>query len=218
MERVIIIGTGQQSNVVRYNIEEQNKYTPIGYFDIEEKNWGENIDEIEIIPGYTDFNKEYLTEIKKKYEVNKFVIALGNMKLRKELYYFFIENTWEAVNIIHPNSVISKKSNLGKGLLVEAGCLITPNPIIGDNVVINTGSQVNHDNIIEDHVYIASGVLLSGGVKIGENTLIDDSVTVTLGRKIGKNCIIGAGSVVTKDIPDNVIAYGNPCKIVRENK
>jgi acetyltransferase-like isoleucine patch superfamily enzyme len=36
--------------------------------------------------------------------------------------------------------------------------------------------------------------------------------------KIGKNVIIGAGSLVTKDIPDNVVAYGNPCKIVRKNE
>jgi len=37
-------------------------------------------------------------------------------------------------------------------------------------------------------------------------------------RRIGKNTIIGAGSVVTKDIPDNVIAYGNPCKVIRDNE
>ena len=35
---------------------------------------------------------------------------------------------------------------------------------------------------------------------------------------IGNNVVIGAGSIVTKDIPDNVIAYGNPCRVVRENK
>jgi acetyltransferase-like isoleucine patch superfamily enzyme len=35
--------------------------------------------------------------------------------------------------------------------------------------------------------------------------------------KIGKNTIIGAGSLVTKDIPDNVVAYGSPCKIIKEN-
>jgi acetyltransferase-like isoleucine patch superfamily enzyme len=36
--------------------------------------------------------------------------------------------------------------------------------------------------------------------------------------KIGKNCVIGAGSVVTKDIPDNVVAYGSPCKIIKKTK
>ena len=38
------------------------------------------------------------------------------------------------------------------------------------------------------------------------------------GIKIGKNCIVGAGSVVTKDIPDNWVAYGNPCKLIRKNE
>ena len=68
-----------------------------------------------------------------------------------------------------------------------------------------------------DHVYIASGVILSGGVTIEENTLIDDGVIISLGKKIGKCCIIGAGGVVTKDIPNNSIAYGNPARIIRNN-
>lgn len=38
------------------------------------------------------------------------------------------------------------------------------------------------------------------------------------GGKSGNNVVIGAGSIVTKDVPDNVIAYGNPCRVVRENK
>ena len=38
------------------------------------------------------------------------------------------------------------------------------------------------------------------------------------GVTIGNNVVIGAGSVVTKDIPDHVIAYGNPCRVIRENK
>ena len=101
--------------------------------------------------------------------------------------------------------------------MIECGCLITPNPTIGNNVVVNTGSQVNHDNIVEDHVYIASGVILSGGVKIGENTLLDDGVIVTLGKKIGKNSLIGAGAVVTKNLEDNIVAYGNPAKVIRLN-
>ena len=71
--------------------------------------------------------------------------------------------------------------------------------------------------MVEDHVYIASGVILSGGVTIGENTLLDDGVIITLGRKVGKDSLIGAGGIVTKDIPDGVVAYGNPCKVIREN-
>ncbi len=54
--------------------------------------------------------------------------------------------------------------------------------------------------VIGDHVWIGGGVIILPGVTIGNNV------------------VIGAGSVVTKDIPDNVIAYGNPCKVVRANR
>jgi acetyltransferase-like isoleucine patch superfamily enzyme len=43
-------------------------------------------------------------------------------------------------------------------------------------------------------------------------------VNIIDGIKVGKNTIIGAGSVVTRDIPDNVVAYGSPCKIIRDNE
>lgn len=54
-------------------------------------------------------------------------------------------------------------------------------------------------------------------VIIGNNVWIGGGVIILPGVTIGDNVVIGAGSVVTKDIPDNVIAYGNPCKVVRSN-
>lgn len=213
-EKIVIIGAGQHARVVLYNIEEQNKYEVIGFLDSDDNRIGNIFEEKKILGNY---QKENLREFSKKIGTNKFFIGFGNMKYRKKVFDYFINNGWEAVNIIHPDAVVSKNARLGKGILIECGCLITPNPVIGDNVVVNTGSQVNHDNIIEDNVYIASGVILSGGIKIGENTLLDDGVIITLGCSVGKNSLIGAGAVVTKNIPDKVVAYGSPCKVIREN-
>ncbi len=50
---------------------------------------------------------------------------------------------------------------------------------------------------------------------IGDNVWIGGSSTVLPGVTIGNNVVIGAGSVVTKDVPDNVIAAGNPCRVIR---
>ena len=213
-EKIIIIGAGQHARVVLYNIEEQDKYDVIGFLDSNDSRIGDFFEGKKILGNY---QKEDLRKLSENIGTNKFFIGFGNMKYRKKVFEYFINNGWEAVNIIHPNAVISKKAKLGRGILIECGCLITPNPIIGDNVVINTGSQVNHDNIIENHVYIASGVVLSGGIKIGENTLLDDGVIVTLGCSVGENSLIGAGGVVTKNIPAGVVAYGNPCKVIRDN-
>lgn len=53
-------------------------------------------------------------------------------------------------------------------------------------------------------------------VHIGENTWIGAGAIILPGVHIGKNCVIGAGSVVTRDIPDNSLAFGNPCRVIRE--
>ena len=216
MEKIILIGAGQQCGVVLYNVKEQNKYSVACIAEIDKEKVGTKVGGVTVEP-FENFSVEAMRVLEQKYNTKKFFISFGNMKYRKKVFEFLIDNGWQTVNIIHPDAVVSSSAKLGQGILIEAGCLVTPSPIIGDNVVINTGSQVNHDNIVEPHVYIASGVILSGGVVIGSNTLLDDGVIVTLGKKIGKNCLIGAGAVVTKDVPDNVVAYGSPCKVIREN-
>lgn len=55
-------------------------------------------------------------------------------------------------------------------------------------------------------------------VIIGDNVWIGGGSIIVPGVTIGDNVVIGAGSVVTKDIPSNTIAYGNPCRVVKENK
>ena len=82
--------------------------------------------------------------------------------------------------------------------------------MFGPNVTVTTanhpidprlrskGYQYNRDVYIEENVWIGAGVIIVPGVRIG------------------KNSVIGAGSVVTKDIPENVVAVGNPCRVLRE--
>ena len=206
MEDIILIGGGQHCGVVMYNVEAQGRYRVIGVLDGDAAKKGMISHGVEILG---DYSPAKLNAIQKQYKTNKFFIAFGAMKYRRSTFEYMI---------IHPNAVISPHAKIGKGVLIECGCLITPNPVIGDNVVVNTGSQVNHDNIVGNHVYIASGVVLSGGVSIGENTLLDDGVVVTLGKQVGENCLIGAGAIVTKDIPSNKVAYGNPCRLIRDNR
>lgn len=215
-EQVILIGAGQHCNVVMYNMAAEGKYEVACIAEVDETKWNTIINGVKIEP-FKNFSESAMRVLEKKYNTNLFFIAFGTMKWRKPVFKYLVSHGWEAINIIHPNAEVSSTAKLGKGVLIECGCLVTPSPVIGDNVVVNTGSQVNHDNIVEDHVYIASGVILSGGVTIGENTLLDDGVIVTLGCKVGKDSLIGAGAIVTKDIPDGVIAYGNPCKVIKEN-
>lgn len=96
---------------------------------------------------------------------------------------------------------------------------------IGDNVFIGPNVSVltpKHPLRFQDrNAYISekgyvTDMEYGSPVTIGENTWIAGNVTVLAGAKIGSGCVIGAGSVVTGEIPDGFLAYGNPCKPVRK--
>lgn len=120
-------------------------------------------------------------------------------------------------SVIHKGLDVSKTSTLGGGLLINSKVSIAAQTTIGDFVSINRHVSIGHHTHIEDYCSINPGVNVAGNVTIGMGSTIGMGTNILHQVKIGKNTIIGAGSVVTKDIPDNVIAYGSPCKIIRDN-
>lgn len=69
--------------------------------------------------------------------------------------------------------------------------------------------RIKEDGTLFDHEYAKP-------IEIGSNCWLASNVTVCGGVKIGSGCVIGAGSVVTRDIPENSFAAGNPCKVIRK--
>ena len=119
------------------------------------------------------------------------------------------------VNIIHNGLDISKTSFIGVGALVNSKVSIAAHTTIGNFVSINRHVSIGHHTRIGDYCSINPGTNIAGNVEIGEGTTIGMGSNVIDKIKIGKNSIIGAGSLVTKDIPDNVVAYGSPCRIIK---
>jgi sugar O-acyltransferase (sialic acid O-acetyltransferase NeuD family) len=121
------------------------------------------------------------------------------------------------MSIIHDGLDISYMSKLGRGVLINSKVSIAAHTTIGDFVSINRHVSIGHHTNIGKYCSINPGVNIAGNVTIGEGTTIGMGTNILHQVKIGKNSIIGAGSVVTKDIPDNVVAYGSPCRIIRDN-
>lgn len=143
------------------------------------------------------------------------IISIGSCRIHKLIAERYCH--LEFATAIHPNSIISDTATIGEGTVVMPGAIINADAKIGKHCIINTKTSVDHECRIGDYVHIAPGASLSGDVEVGECTWIGVGVCVKQGVRIGKNCMIGAGSVVVKDIPDNVVAYGNPCKIIKPN-
>ncbi|WP_051285437.1 acetyltransferase [Aequorivita capsosiphonis] len=150
------------------------------------------------------------------------IFGVTNSKNKIPVFNYFLENhniqKSNYCNIIHSSSSIAPSAKLGNGNFIEQKVVISSQTILGFGLSIKRGVLIGHHCIISDFVDINPGVVISGRVEIGKGSLLGSGCVIIDGVTIGSNTIIGAGSVVTKDIPSNVVAYGNPCKLVRENK
>lgn len=101
-------------------------------------------------------------------------------------------------------------SNYNLVILDCAKVQIGDNVLIGPNVSIYTAGHPLHYELRSLEVEYAFPV------SIGDNVWIGGNVVINPGVRVGNNSVVGSGSVVTKDIPDNVIAMGNPCRVFRK--
>ena len=107
---------------------------------------------------------------------------------------------------------------VGDNFYANYGCVILDCNVveIGDNVLLAPGVQIYAAYHPVDPEERLTGRELAAPVTIGNNVWIGGGAIICPGVSIGDNTTIGAGSVVTKDIPANVVAVGNPCRVVRE--
>ena len=116
--------------------------------------------------------------------------------------------------IVDPSAVVSTEVVIGEGTYIGKGAIVNTGARIGTCAIINTGSIIEHDCKVGDFVHVGSGATLCGEVEIGDCSHLGAGSVVRQCVHIGSSVTIGLGSVVVKNIGDQRIAYGNPCKVV----
>ena len=145
---------------------------------------------------------------------NTYILGVTQVKNKKSLVELYKKDNY--CKIIHANAAISSTSIIEQGCMINSHVTISAHTKIGQFVTINRNSSIGHHSVIEDFVSINPACNIAGRTVIGKESTIGIGSTILDGVKIGSNSIIGAGSLVTKDIPDHVLAYGSPCKVIRE--
>jgi sugar O-acyltransferase (sialic acid O-acetyltransferase NeuD family) len=148
-----------------------------------------------------------------------FHIAIGNhYGMRRVRYADLLTSIGcRPISLVHPDSWIHSSSTLEEGILILPKAIVANDVLIGCYTVLNHACLLDHESIIGNGVHIMPGACIAGRVQIGNYSAIGTNSTVLPDVKIGSNTIVGAGSIVTKDLPDNVIAYGSPAKVKRAN-
>lgn len=127
---------------------------------------------------------------------------------------------WHFTHIM-PGAVLGKGCNLGQNVVVMSDCRLGNNVKVQNNVSIYTGCELEDDvfcgpsmvftNVINPRSHIVrkdeyKKTLVRRGASIGANA------TIVCGITLGKYCFVGAGAVVTSDVPDYALVYGNPAR------
>lgn len=170
------------------------------------------------LPGDSEIMTEQLKCLDKLYEFNATrPTEMGKrMKLLKEMFAEIGENCY-----IEPpfhSNFGGKHCHFGKGVYAnfnltavdDTHIFVGDYTMIGPNVTLASAGHPVYPPLREQ------GYQYNLPVKIGKNCWLGAGVIVLPGVTIGDNTVVGAGSVVTKDLPANVVAVGNPCHILRE--
>ena len=214
MKNIVIFGGGYHANVCIDIIEKEGKYRIVGIID-SMADIGSNLF------GYTVIGRQQeIKELSAKYNIEAGLIAIGENYARKKVRDEIITIIPEFVfiNAVHPTVSIGRNTKLGVGIVLTAGVIVSPECVISDFCILNTGAQLEHNCFMGEFSHLSAGSVTGGVVRIGKFSTITLNVTIVDRIDIGENTVVGSGAVVLKSLPDNVLAYGNPAKIIKTRK
>ncbi len=150
-----------------------------------------------------------------------FLLCMARPQAKRDAWRFFsarfgLRNE-ELMTLVSPQATLASSVTLGAGVYVEPGAVVSPFARVGEMVTINRGSTIGHHTRLDDFVNIGPGCHVSGHGHVGAATQLGVGAVVFDHVRIGEGTLIGGGSVVVKDVPSHVVAWGNPCTVMKDN-
>ena len=143
---------------------------------------------------------------------DRFIVAVGDPRTRCRLAAEAAHRGARFHTLVHPSAWVAPSARL------DAGCVICPFAFVGvdarlgENVVLNTFASAGHDAILGSYTVLAPYAVVNGRVQLGDEVFLGTHATVTYGQHVGSRSKVAAGSVVTRAVPDDALAVGNPAK------
>jgi sugar O-acyltransferase (sialic acid O-acetyltransferase NeuD family) len=152
---------------------------------------------------------EYMPE-----KQDRFVIGIGDVKIKKQLIDKLIVKGSKFINLIHPTAVIADTAMIGKGNIIAPFVLISNCAKIDDFVIFNVYSSCGHDAKVGKYSTLSPYASATGFVVLEDEVFLGTHSTVIPGKIIGYKSKVSANSVVMRDVPPNKMVFGVPGKAI----
>ena len=146
---------------------------------------------------------------------HKLVCALGTT-LRKDWIEDCEAMGFSFETLVHPSSVVSKRTSLSEGVIIDAACVVAGYSTLAPHSRLGRRVSLGHHTHVGSYTTIHPGAIISGNCTIGSQVVLGSGTVVIDGVTIGDGAVTAAGTIVNKDIPARVLAAGNPASIKRE--
>lgn len=146
------------------------------------------------------------------------VVAVGEPEIKKILYNKVRQANYSFATVIHPEAEISPSAKLGRSVVIKKGGIVSCDAILGDAVGLEPYAVVGHDSRVGAFTQLSAFVNIGGFAEIGSMVYIGLSTCVKDRAKVGNNTIVSMASAVIRDLPEEVIAVGNPARPMKKNE
>lgn len=175
--RIVIIGAGGHGKVVCDAVLAQGEYVMNGFVDLTLEVGTSVINGYKVIANQKD-----LASLKN--QVDFFVVAIGNNKVREEVFKT-AKAYLEPAIVIHPTAVIGSDAKIGAGSVVLAHSVISAEAEIGENVIVNARVVVDHESKVGSHSHLSIGTM------VGSNSTIASGYLSSIGQNINSFSKLG---------------------------
>lgn len=205
LKRLAFIGAGQGLVQVLDIVFNTNEYIPITIYDDTPEKHGLFYYNI---PVNGKINKDLIIEDYKNGLFDEIINTVSiSIEFRKKIYIELHSAGVPFGNLIHFSSNIGFNNNMGEGNVILPQVSIGPCTVIGNNNFISAHCNIEHHNVLGNHCTFGPGIMTSGNVLIGDEVKFGTGIFIEPRLSIGNNSIIASGSIINRNIEENVIAY-----------
>ncbi|KQH83650.1 hypothetical protein AMR76_21820 [Vibrio furnissii] len=214
IKNCLVIGCGSHAHSVISIIESSlEKYKIIGLVDTEN-----NYNHLEEKSGYKVIASiGELINTKARFSGIDCFLAIGDNKLRREIFGLIKSNGFKTPNVISKTAFVDRTVKMGEGNVISHGSIINSQSSLGSNNLINTGSIIEHDCLLGQHNHIGPKAVVCGNVKIGDLVFLGAGSIVLPKVNICDEIILGAGSLLKTNVLIKKSTFvGTPAKEIHK--